>query len=204
MGARSYVLKKYGLTEFAYRKMFEAQGGLCAICGLQETSTHKGRVRLLSVDHCHFSGKVRSLLCNRCNQTLGRAEDNPQLLRRMAEYLENKITLPPVYSSILTEAQKFNHALSKLPAVLQEVANYVFLHKLTQKEIADKLGKKQPWVSHQVAVILKSLGTGEITGPFSTREPRKRSTVLSLTERQESLKRRLIFDKLKDSKGDIK
>lgn len=39
------------------------------------------------VDHCHVSGRIRVLLCNRCNVVLGWVEDDPALLKSMAFYL---------------------------------------------------------------------------------------------------------------------
>lgn len=44
--------------------------------------------RSLAVDHCHSTHIVRGLLCSRCNQVIGRMNDDPNLLRRMALYLE--------------------------------------------------------------------------------------------------------------------
>ncbi|MFJ8041191.1 endonuclease VII domain-containing protein [Kitasatospora sp. NPDC096147] len=73
----------YGLTTEEYQRLFEAQGGRCAIC--QET-----RRTNLAVDHCHKTEAIRGLLCQRCNgQLLARgARDRPEVLRRAAEYLE--------------------------------------------------------------------------------------------------------------------
>jgi hypothetical protein len=53
----------------------------CEVCG-----THDN----LCVDHDHATGKVRGCLCTHCNSTLGYAKDNPQLLRKLADYLEAK------------------------------------------------------------------------------------------------------------------
>lgn len=65
--AREYMLKtKYGITGDDYEKMFLEQKGLCAIC-----STDKPAGNRFHVDHCHQTGKVRRLLCSRCNGALG-------------------------------------------------------------------------------------------------------------------------------------
>ncbi|WP_416972557.1 endonuclease VII domain-containing protein [Streptomyces sp. 4F14] len=74
----------YGLTGEEYQRLYEAQGGRCAIC--QET-----RKTNLAVDHCHKTEAVRGLLCARCNsQLLARgARDQPEVLRRAADYLED-------------------------------------------------------------------------------------------------------------------
>lgn len=39
-------------------------------------------------DHCHASGRFRGWLCDRCNRTLGQVKDDPELLRKLAQYLE--------------------------------------------------------------------------------------------------------------------
>lgn len=76
----------YDFTLPDYEAMLAAQGGRCAICG-----TDKGNYRghRLHVDHCHETGIVRGLLCNRCNSAIGYLDDNPRRLRRAAAYLES-------------------------------------------------------------------------------------------------------------------
>jgi len=39
------------------------------------------------IDHCHASGKVRAVLCDRCNRLLGRVEKNLHLIHSMLDYL---------------------------------------------------------------------------------------------------------------------
>jgi hypothetical protein len=87
-----HLRTKYAITEAEYWALNEAQGSVCRICGLPETwisSRNSGRVTRLSVDHCHSTGVVRGLLCNRCNKILGVAGDDPALLDAMAGYLRN-------------------------------------------------------------------------------------------------------------------
>ena len=76
------VQDTYGLEPGEYDRLFQAQGGRCAICG----GTRRQR---LSVDHCHKTGQVRGLLCRMCNgRLLTSARDNPNTLRSAADYLE--------------------------------------------------------------------------------------------------------------------
>jgi hypothetical protein len=56
--------KQLGVTDEAYEALLAAQGGGCAICGA------KPKTRRLHVDHDHKTGKVRGLLCHRCNRGL--------------------------------------------------------------------------------------------------------------------------------------
>ncbi len=78
----------YGVTLVEYDEMFESQNGNCAICGLPEIN------KRLAVDHCHKTGTVRSLLCNRCNTALGMVEENENTLLSMINYIQmyNTIT----------------------------------------------------------------------------------------------------------------
>lgn len=57
----------------------------CDLCGGKPSPwAHRGLV----FDHCHQSGIFRGWLCDRCNRTLGQVKDSPDLLRKMATYLE--------------------------------------------------------------------------------------------------------------------
>jgi hypothetical protein len=86
----NHVRRKYNLDAADYLQMINEQGNLCAICKQPETWTTKyGDVRPLAVDHCHKTGKVRGLLCTRCNATLGYVDDNVQILKDAIAYLEN-------------------------------------------------------------------------------------------------------------------
>jgi hypothetical protein len=83
-----YRLKAFGLTEAQYFAMVAEQDDRCKICGNHEERHDKRGVRyLLSVDHCHATGKVRGLLCQECNKGLGAFDDDPARLRAAADYL---------------------------------------------------------------------------------------------------------------------
>lgn len=81
-------LKQYSLTPDQYSVLLKEQDGLCAICGQSETVVKNGNIQSLSVDHDEASGRVRGLLCNSCNNGIGRLNHDPERLRRAAEYLE--------------------------------------------------------------------------------------------------------------------
>lgn len=83
------MYRNYGITREDYDLLFEKQNGLCAICKEPETKIVKwsGRLLPLSVDHDHVTGKIRGLLCNRCNRVLGMIKDDAQIARSILEYL---------------------------------------------------------------------------------------------------------------------
>ena len=86
---RHYALKRYyGITGEQYGEMLAAQKGVCAICGQPETAMFRGVPKVMHVDHCHETGKVRALLCGMCNGMLGLAKDDTAKLRAAAAYLE--------------------------------------------------------------------------------------------------------------------
>lgn len=73
---RRYNLrKKYGLTVEEADALLATN---CALCGAEATS----------IDHCHRTGKARSGLCHNCNTALGKFYDDPDRLRRAAQYVE--------------------------------------------------------------------------------------------------------------------
>lgn len=84
--------KAYGITPEQYDAMNRSQGGACAICKNLPNANggDKGR---LHVDHCHTTGKVRGLLCNNCNNGLGRFRDSSELLTSAAAYIEAHLTI---------------------------------------------------------------------------------------------------------------
>lgn len=81
---------EFGLTVAQYISMLKAQNYVCAGCNQPETSVDPtyGKVRNLSVDHCHETGRVRGLLCNACNQGLGQLRDSAEILERAISYLK--------------------------------------------------------------------------------------------------------------------
>jgi len=83
---KSTLQRRYGITAEEYASMHEAQGGVCLICGLA-AGGGRGAESRLAVDHDHETGKVRGLLCNNCNNGLGRFKDSPELLRKAIDYL---------------------------------------------------------------------------------------------------------------------
>jgi hypothetical protein len=76
--------RNYGITLQEHQEMYENQGGRCAICKKEGD----GKWKKLCVDHNHETGKVRQLLCRRCNMILGQAYDDTSLFSEMILYLD--------------------------------------------------------------------------------------------------------------------
>jgi hypothetical protein len=86
----SSLKKTYGIDIHEYNRMLEQQGSVCAVCGEKETSyDHRGALRMLHVDHCHSTGKIRSLLCSKCNNGLGCFQDDIERMQKAIEYLRS-------------------------------------------------------------------------------------------------------------------
>ncbi len=83
---------EYGIGLAEYEQMFQAQKGLCAICLKPEVIIDKKRnvVRRLAIDHCHATNKIRGLLCYACNTSIGKMNDDPEVLERAAQYIRNE------------------------------------------------------------------------------------------------------------------
>lgn len=86
-----FLSRHYGMSEIDYHNMSNKQNGTCAICLKPETvfDRRQGCTRNLSIDHCHLTGKIRGLLCTKCNKGLGCFNDNQDLLNVAISYLRN-------------------------------------------------------------------------------------------------------------------
>lgn len=86
--SRSAKLKRlFGITLDEYELLLNEQQSLCAICLKPENVKQQSKIRELAVDHNHVTGKVRALLCNKCNIGIGVFLEDILLLERAKEYL---------------------------------------------------------------------------------------------------------------------
>lgn len=76
--------RKYNLTPEQWDARFEAQGCRCACCGTDKPGMRSG----WSTDHDHGTGRVRGIVCYRCNRTLGFLGDNAEGVRASAAQFE--------------------------------------------------------------------------------------------------------------------
>lgn len=73
------IARRVGLAVTRAKELLS--DGRCAICKRQDTR--------LCIDHCHKTGRIRGVLCHRCNSGIGSFRDNPTLLTAAAAYLAN-------------------------------------------------------------------------------------------------------------------
>lgn len=86
---RSWELeRKFGITHEDYELMLAEQDGVCKICKQHRVASNK---YYMAIDHCHNTGKIRGILCTRCNTAIGLLEENIDNLNNAIKYLmENK------------------------------------------------------------------------------------------------------------------
>lgn len=80
---KAFLKREYNLSVEEYDRLFKAQDGRCAICGV----TREALTRNLAVDHDHITGKIRGLLCNICNRGIGYLRDDVLVLTKAIQYL---------------------------------------------------------------------------------------------------------------------
>ena len=83
--------REYGISLEEYGRLGLQQGGCCAICGEEGIHGNQfGKRKQLVVDHDHFTGKVRGLLCSYCNFLLGHAKNDVTRLQKAIDYLRRQ------------------------------------------------------------------------------------------------------------------
>ena len=80
-----YLKHSHGITANQYEALLEAQGYLCAICGVKLSA----RGHNTHYDHCHKTGKHRQFLCTNCNRGLGHFQDSVENLQKAIDYLNS-------------------------------------------------------------------------------------------------------------------
>lgn len=87
---RDQLLRKnFAISFEEYSRMLDEQGGVCAVC--KTTKQPNEKERMLAVDHSHMTGKIRGLLCRRCNVVLGLANDDDSVLHGLIDYLKKYV-----------------------------------------------------------------------------------------------------------------
>lgn len=80
-GWKSRGIKNFTYVEFEQMKLI--QNNKCYLCGSKPSKNQN-----LHVDHNHKTGKVRKLLCNNCNNGIGKLKDSIDMLEKAVKYLK--------------------------------------------------------------------------------------------------------------------
>jgi len=81
-------IKAYGISTEDYEAMYKKQKEVCKICKHRRVQLGRsGNIMALNIDHNHDTGRVRGLLCHKCNLSLGNFEDKVAYLLRAIYYL---------------------------------------------------------------------------------------------------------------------
>jgi len=80
----TYLKRVYGISLIEYNALLEMQEGKCSICRISKCRSGHD----FAVDHCHKTGKIRSLLCQSCNTILGSVQEKVEILQSAIEYIE--------------------------------------------------------------------------------------------------------------------
>jgi len=81
---RGYLKHNYGITEEQYDELLDRQDRRCFICERHEREFTKR----LCVDHNHTTGEIRGALCTYCNHRVVGQHKDGELLRKIANYIE--------------------------------------------------------------------------------------------------------------------
>ena len=90
---KGHYRRKYNTTIADYDFLMAIQANRCAMCGKTEQDINKH----LDIDHDHFTGRARGLLCSGCNRIVGRAERlcplSQKTLIKVEKYLAGRVKL---------------------------------------------------------------------------------------------------------------
>lgn len=79
-----YQLRKFFHIDLEqFQQLSRIQKGLCAVCKRKPT----GKRWRLCVDHNHKTGKIRGLLCIKCNAALGQLDENVSFMKNLITYI---------------------------------------------------------------------------------------------------------------------
>jgi hypothetical protein len=81
---RHRIAHRYGLTVEEVDTLLSSQDGMCACCHAELQPGHRTHI-----DHDHETGRIRGILCPKCNTGIGKLGDNEAGLLQALEYLRS-------------------------------------------------------------------------------------------------------------------
>lgn len=113
-------IRKYGISNIDFWNIVAVQGNKCKAC----ERPFDGSRKLMHIDHCHKTKKVRGILCRWCNNSLGLLKEDPKLIRALAVYAETYCTINPGDTNEEDNISRLDHAQSpRLQLVQQEASS---------------------------------------------------------------------------------
>ena len=99
------IFKKYRITTplifYLYNFIFTMEISETSYCGIEfeikKNGSEYGNRSVWRLHHDHITGEFRGYFCDDCNVSMGRAQDNPEILRRLANSLERNNGFKTVY-----------------------------------------------------------------------------------------------------------
>jgi hypothetical protein len=79
--------RNWNLTVEEFNSMINTQSNKCFIC---ETTFSDVKGKRPNVDHCHSTGRIRKLLCTKCNTAMGLLNENVSILSKMINYIQGE------------------------------------------------------------------------------------------------------------------
>jgi len=77
------IKNRYGISYEEVEALLRIQNNQCGICHI-DFKEHDDR---MAIDHCHVTGRVRGLLCRKCNSAIGLLGDSVERLSEALQYL---------------------------------------------------------------------------------------------------------------------
>jgi hypothetical protein len=108
----------------------------CELCGREPT----GRLKTLVLDHCHESKEFRAWLCDPCNRGLGFFKDNPVLLRKAADMIENHRIEKEIDMSVQIDKETFDEVV----ALRKDALRYRWLRRYGDPKFDGVLPTEDP------------------------------------------------------------
>lgn len=80
-GKHERLGRKYGMSIDDFDGMWASQDGVCVTCSASLDDVKA------CVDHDHYTGRVRGILCHNCNVSAGLLKDSSHIAASLSEYL---------------------------------------------------------------------------------------------------------------------
>jgi hypothetical protein len=162
---RFRLRERYGMTLEEYEDMLRRQQGRCAICGSSDWGMRRDVKQELVVEHDHYTGAVRGLLCMNCNAGIGNLKDDPVRIRAAQRDImteQRPYTMTGLARAIgLTRQSLLNYKerdeyFDSIQAAMQRCQEYAegqlfgpYANGAKFNLINNYRGKYQPWADKQ-------------------------------------------------------